>query len=143
MDSSPAFDTHFDYAHKNFNHGDTEMKKEKAMIKEKMDYFDLVLKTIIILGTVLVVYWFIQLMFGGSPGISDYNMGLILVLIGLVVHLYFKFGKSNQFIEGTFPRFEKNVESSFGRMKENMDGLKGSLDGLKKDMGLIKNKLKV
>ena len=98
-------------------------------MKKKTDYFDLILKIIIVLLTILIVYWFFQLMFGGSPSLTQFNNGLILILVGLVVQLYYKFGKFSQFMEGVFPRFENNVENSFNRMKE--------------DMGLIKKKLKI
>lgn len=96
---------------------------------KKIDFVDIVLKVLIILATILVVYWFIQIIFGGSPTIEQFIIGLISVIITLIVHLYYNSGKFNQFIEGTFPRFEKNVESSFNRIKE--------------DITLIKKKLKV
>ena len=74
----------------------------------KKDYIEIILKSLIILGVILIVYWFLQLVFGGSPTLSQFNSGFIFVIVGLVVHLYYKFGMFNQFTEGTFPRFEIN-----------------------------------
>lgn len=95
----------------------------------KKDIFDLILKIIIALLALLVIYWGIQLIFGGSPTLSQFNNSLILILIGLIVHLYYKFGSFDYFINGTFPRIEKNIEHSFNKMKE--------------DISLIKNRLKI
>ena len=102
----------------------------------KADYFDIFLKVLTILGIILIVYWFIQLMLGGSPSLSQFNAGLIFVLVSLVVNLYYKSGKFSQFIEGTFPRFEKSMENSFNRVKEDMKEIKMGV-------GLIKKKLKI
>ena len=98
-------------------------------MKRKIDYFDLILKIIIILLGILVIYWFIQLIFGGSPLLTQFNNSLILILIGLIVHLYYKIGKYSYFTENIFPKFERNVENSF--------------DKIRGDMSLIKKKLKI
>ena len=96
---------------------------------KKIDFIEIILKILIILSAILVVYWFAQIMFGGSPTTEQFIIGLILAMITLIAHLYYNAGKFNQFIEGTFPRFEKSVESSFSKIKE--------------DINLIKKKLKI
>ena len=103
---------------------------------KKTNFVDIILKILIILGAILVIYWFIQIMFGGSPTIEQFIIGLILAVMTLVVHLYYNAGKFNQFTEGTFPRFEKNIESSFNKTKEEMNVIK-------EDLNLIKKKLKI
>ena len=75
-------------------------------------------------------------MFGGSPTTEQFIIGIILVLVGLIVHLYYTSGKFDQFVNGTFPRFEKNIENSFNKVKEN-------INELKQDLNLIKRKLKI
>ncbi len=50
-------------------------------MKREIDFVDLILKILIVLGTILVLYWFIQLMFGGSPSFEQFNIGLILVVV--------------------------------------------------------------
>ena len=112
-------------------------------MKREIDYIDLIIKVFLILATILVVYWFIQIMFGGSPTTEQFIIGIILVLIGLIVQLYYASGKFNQFVNGTFPRFEKNIESSFNRAKEDMNSLKENMSAIKSDIKLIKKKLKI
>lgn len=94
---------------------------------KNIDYFDLVLKIIITLLAILVIYWAIQLIFGGSPTLTQFNNSLILILIGLIVHLYYRFGSFDYFINGTFPRIEKNIEQSFDKMKEDIISIKNKL----------------
>ena len=96
-------------------------------MKGKIDYIDLILKILIVLGTLLIIYWFIQIMLGGSPTIEQFIIGLISVIITLIVHLYYNVGKFNQFINGTFPRFEKNIEISFNKIKEDIELIKKKL----------------
>lgn len=105
-------------------------------MKKKIDYFDLFLKILMVLATILVVYWFIQILFGGSPTTDQFIIGIILIIVSLVIHLNYKSGIFNQFIEGTFPRFEKDIELSFNKVKEDMNELK-------QDLNLIKKKLKI
>jgi len=93
----------------------------------KIDYVDIVLRIVIVSGVVLIVIWFFQLMFGGSPTAEQFIIGFMFVLVGLIVHLYYRSGEFGQFIRGTFPRFERNVEQSFMRMKEDMDLIKKKL----------------
>jgi len=50
-------------------------------MKNKIDYFEIILKIFILFGVVLIVYWFFQLMFGGSPSIEQFNMGFIFMLV--------------------------------------------------------------
>ncbi len=112
-------------------------------MKKKIDYFDLFLKILMVLATILVVYWFIQILFGGSPTTDQFIIGIILIIVSLVIHLNYKSGIFNQFINGTFPRFEKNVEQSFNRIKEDISSLKSDTSLLKQDLNLIKKKLKI
>jgi len=103
---------------------------------KKIDFIDIILKILIVLAAILITYWFAQIMFGGSPTIEQFIIGLILAMVTLITHLYYNVGKFNQFVEGTFPRFEKNIESSFNKTKE-------SINELKSDLSLIKKKLKI
>ncbi|MBS3080891.1 hypothetical protein J4221_05445 [Candidatus Pacearchaeota archaeon] len=59
----------------------------------------------------------------------DTLIRIIFVIIELIVHLYYKFGAFDNFIINTFPRFERSIEKSFDRIKQ--------------DTNLIKDKLKV
>ena len=56
------------------------------MSKEKpKNFFDIIVDIIIIVLSILVIYWFIQLIFGGSPGLSEFNFALIILIIGFFI----------------------------------------------------------
>ncbi|MBS3080984.1 hypothetical protein J4221_05910 [Candidatus Pacearchaeota archaeon] len=89
------------------------------------DYFDLVLKIILILLGILIIIWILQLLFGGSPGLEEFNFALILLLAGLLIQLY------------------REVGVIKNDMKHNFSNIKNSFINIKEDMNLIKNKLKI
>ena len=45
----------------------------------------------------------------------------MFVLVGLIVHLYYRSGEFSQFAKGTFPGFERDVEQSFTKMRRDME----------------------
>lgn len=92
---------------------------------KKLNILDIVVNIIIILAFILAVYWFIQLMLGGSPELSEFNSVLIIMMIGMLFHLYREIG-------------EMKVET-----KHISLGIKESFNKIKKDINLIKKKLKV
>ena len=93
--------------------------------KKKISIFDAILNIIIILLTILVVYWFIQLIFGGSPGLSEFNFTLIVLLGSFLIKIHREVG-------------EIKVE-----MKHVFNSIKDSFINIKDDMDLIKKKLKI
>lgn len=94
-------------------------------MKKEIDYFDLILKIIIILLGILIVYWLIQLIFGGSPGLSEFNFALIIFIGGFLFKIYREVGE-----------IKTGMTYSFNRVK-------GDMGSLKEDMSLIKKKLKI
>ena len=95
------------------------------MPKKKKNIFDTVLNIIIILLAILVIYWFIELIFGGSPELSEFNFGLIVVIASVFIKIYREIG-------------ETKVE-----MKHLSGGVKESFNKIREDMGLIKRELKI
>ncbi len=87
-------------------------------MKKRTNVFDIILNIIIILLGILIIYWFIQLIFGGSPSLSTFNSTLIIFLASFLIKVYREIG-------------------------EIKTGLKYSFDNIKKDLDLIKNKLKI
>ena len=81
------------------------------------DYFDLVLKIILILLGILIIIWILQLLFGGSPGLEEFNFALILLLAGLLIQLYREVGvikndmKHNVYIDIRRPIYFLNYPS--------------------------------
>ena len=89
------------------------------MSKEKpKNFFDIIVDIIIIVLSILVIYWFIQLIFGGSPGLSEFNFALIILIIGFFIKIYREIG-------------------------EIKVGMRYSFSHIKEDVQLIKKKLKV
>lgn len=87
------------------------MKKEKNI-------FDIILNIIIILLAILVIYWLIQLILGGSPGIGEINFALIIMMASFFIKTYREVG-------------------------EIKIGMRYSFNKIKEDMFLIKKKLKI
>lgn len=95
------------------------------------DIFDFILNIIIILLTILVVYWLIQLILGGIPDLNQVNFGLILILSSLYVKLHREVGEIK--VEAKHINIEiKNVSSS----------IKEGFSKIKADINEIKNKIK-
>jgi len=102
------------------------------MEKRKLSLFDIILNIIIILLGILIIFWMLQLIFGGSPGLSEFNFGLILLIGSLLVKAHRESGINTNEIK----HLSRGVREGFERVKEDMGSLK-------EDMGLIKKKLKI
>ena len=87
-------------------------------MKKKPDIFDIVINIIITVLSILVIYWLIKLLLGGSPDLSQFNFALILIIASLFVKL----------------------NREVGEIKV---GIKYSFEKIKEDMDLIKKKLKI
>ncbi|MEK6926180.1 MAG: hypothetical protein AABW50_02790 [Nanoarchaeota archaeon] len=85
--------------------------KEKSTI-------DIIINVIIIILSILVIFWFIQLIFGGSPGLSEFNFALIILITSFIIKICREIG-------------------------EIKVGVKHSFINIKSDIDLIKKKLKV
>jgi len=94
-------------------------------MKKRQSIFDIILRIIIWLLAILIIYWAIELLFGGSPTLGQFNFTLIVLVIGFFIKIYREIG-------------EMKME-----MKYNFAGIKNSFDIMKNDMGVIKNKLNV
>ena len=95
------------------------------MVKRKTDIWDIIVNTIIIVAFVIAVYWFFQLLFGGSPDLSEFNSLLIIMIVGVLFNLYREIG-----------------EIKVG-MKYSFEKIRDDISLIKEDVGLIKKKLKV
>lgn len=102
----------------------------------KYDYLPLILKCVVVILAVLLLYWGIQLLLGGSPTLEQYLAAFTAALIALVVQLYYRTGKLTGFVEETFPRFERIVETSFSKMRQDIISIKS-------DVASINRKLKI
>jgi len=61
--------------------------------KKKTSVFDIILNIVIILLAILVIYWFIKLIFGGSPGLDEFNFAIIILLGSFLIKLYREVGE--------------------------------------------------
>ncbi len=90
-----------------------------------IDYFDLVLKILLLILGILIIIWTLQLLFGGSPGLAEYNFALILLIAGLFIQLF------------------REVRVMKNDMEHNFSNIKHSFNKIREDMNLIKSKLKI
>lgn len=101
-------------------------------MKKKLDLFDLVLNIILIIIAILVIYWFIQLLIGGSPDLSQFNSALIVMIIGLLIKIYRESGI-----------LRTDIKHTFIYVKKDMNLMKNDINIIKKDIGSIKKNLKI
>ena len=94
-------------------------------MKRKIGFFEIILNITLILLTILVIYWFLQLIFGGSPELSNFNFALIVLIGGFLVKIYREIG-------------EIKIDS-----KHNFSQIKNSFNLIRTDLGLVKDKLKI
>lgn len=102
------------------------------MKNKKNNIFDIILNIIIILLGILIIYWLIQLIFGGSPGLSEFNFALIIFMGGFLFKIYRETGE----IKTEMEHISNGAKEGFKKIKEDMSSLK-------EDMFLIKKKLKI
>ena len=93
-------------------------------MNKKRSLFDVMLNIIILALSLLIIYWLIQLIFGGSPGLSEFNFSLIILMVGFLFKIYREVG-----------------EMKIG-MKYSFSNIKSDMNNIKNDMALIKKKLK-
>ena len=102
---------------------------------KKTDYLDWSLKIFIVLGTLVLLVWFIQLMLGGSPTFSQFNTGFIILFSSFLVKLYREMGE-----------VKIGTKYSFNKVKEDTDLIKKrieKMDEINLNLNLIKKKLKI
>ncbi len=91
----------------------------------RRNILDIIIDIILFFLAILIIYWVIELIIGGSPELSQFNSAIIIMLIGLLFKVYREMGEiktSNNYIN-------KSVKESFALIKQ--------------DMSLIKKKLKI
>ena len=99
---------------------------------KKRKIFDVILDAILILITILIIYWLIELILGGSPDLSQFNSALIVAIIGFIIKTYREIGE-----------IKVGITYSFSNAKEDINSMKTDIKIIKNDMTLIKKKLKI
>jgi len=101
-------------------------------MSKKRNLFDIILNIIIVILSALVIYWLIQLIFGGSPSLSEFNFSMIILMVGFLFKIYREMG-------------EMKIDSRYMSkgVKEGFKNIKDDISHIKSDMNLIKKKLKV
>ena len=98
----------------------------------KKNLFDVILNIVVIILSILVVYWLLQLLFGGSPSLSEFNFSLIILVISFLFKIYREMGE----MKTETKYMSKGVKEGFKNIKEDINYIKGNMD-------LVKKKLKV
>ncbi len=86
----------------------------------KIDYTNIILKTIAAIFGAIAIYWLILKIIGRSPDLSKINLILIVMLITATLNFYYRFGK----FEGKIEEFISNSKDSFSRIKEDIKEIK-------------------
>ena len=94
-------------------------------MKSKKTIFDIFLDIILILLSLLIIYWLIELIIGGSPTLSEFSFGLILILATLFIKLNREVGE-----------IKVGIKYSFNKIREDINRANNNIE-------LIKNKLKI
>jgi len=89
----------------------------------RKNILDIIVNVILILAFILAVYWFIQLIFGGSPELSEFNSLLIVMMMGVLFNIYREKGNFNR----EFGEFKIKTINGFERMKDDIDLIKKKL----------------
>jgi hypothetical protein len=93
-------------------------------MKKKIDYFDLILKIFIILVFILVTYWFFELLFGGSPTLTEFGAVIIVATFGYILKINREVGE----IKVDMKHNINNTRQSFKIMKDDIDLIKKKLN---------------
>ncbi len=108
-------------------------------MKVKKSIFEIFLDIILILLSILVIYWLIELIFGGSPTLSEFMLGLVLILATLFIKLNREVGETK--IE--MKHISKGVKEGFNKIKEDITKTKEDINNINNNLELIKSKLKI
>lgn len=93
-------------------------------MKAKIDYFDLITKAIMWILGIAAIYMLLLKITDHSPTIDAILTTVIGIMAMGLLNLYYHFGEFNNFIKETFPRFERNIQESFDRVKEDLTEIK-------------------
>lgn len=103
----------------------SDYRRSRMTKAEKTDIFNVIINIMIILLTIFVVYSLIKLIFGGSPGFSEVNFALIILIGGILFKVYGEIGE----IKVDTKHISVGVRESFNKIKD--------------DITLIKKRLKI
>lgn len=90
------------------------------MVQKKKNIFDIIINITIILLAILVVYWFIELIFGGSPELSEFNFAVIILITGFFFKVYREVGE----IKIETKHLSAGIKEGFNKIKEDISSIK-------------------
>ena len=100
-------------------------------MNNKKTILDIILKIVLILIALLVIYWLVQLILGGSPSLNEFNFGLIILIAGLLIKMYRELGETKVEIK----HISKGIKEGFNKIRED-------INYININTGLIKKRLK-
>lgn len=98
---------------------------------------ELILNFIIIIAQLIVIYMFIDFLFGNSPDLIDLIGSLVVALVVNAFRVQGNLGNLN----GKFEVFSHNVKGNFIRVREDIQEVKGDIKENTKELGEIKKLL--
>lgn len=89
----------------------------------KNDLIGLILNIIVIIAQLIVIYMFIDFLFGGSPDLVDLIGSMVVALVVNAFRVQNNLGSLN----GRFEIFNQNVRDGFIKVKDDMNGLRNEV----------------
>lgn len=90
---------------------------------EKREKIELILNLIVIIAQLIVIYMFIDFLFGDFPDLVDLIGSMVVALVVNAFRIQNNLGSLN----GKFEIFNQNVRDGFIRVKKDIDGLRGEV----------------
>jgi len=106
-------------------------------MKRRAEMVELILNFIIIIAQLIVIYMFIDFLFGNSPDLIDLIGSLVVALVVNAFRVQGNLGNLN----GKFEVFSHNVKGNFIRVREDIQEVKGDIKENTKELGEIKKLL--
>lgn len=109
---------------------------------KEFDWVEMIFRWFIIVMGIIAIIMLLQKIFGYSPTSNEVMMSFIGILIGLVINLYYKFGRVDEFInvsKRTFLRIGADVQD----IRKDITEIRIDITGIKKDVGNVKKDISI
>jgi hypothetical protein len=93
----------------------------------KQDIIDLAMKIIFIIISIILIYWMIQILLGGSSTLSQMNTSIIVGIVAIIFTMMIHLSKQNREIG----EIKTDIKHNFERVKEDMNRIENKIDNLK------------
>ena len=89
----------------------------------EIDYFELIMKIILVIVAIITAYMITLRLIGRSPDLNDVSFGLITLILSSMMIFVYKFAK----FQGKVEEFIVTTKNSFGTIKEDTNSINNNL----------------